>query len=198
MAITNVWINKSGKSYPVKKTWSGTTTQLGNIVANEIFGSVDPTTYDLSPGDTGPGCVFRNSSGQRVLGKGTTWPYVSIGNVVPTNLFKPLSDYPYSTVTINGKSYKTFKARRKNMLLTPGGENWKEVEANCLVALATASRGGYTFAGEVNMDHFAVAYIQNTSGVWIQAAADGLNHCFAPIGLDYGSGSSSVNYIGTF
>ncbi|MGI5986296.1 MAG: hypothetical protein ACOX7O_10675 [Oscillospiraceae bacterium] len=197
MSSNNVWINKSGKSYPVKKTWNGVTTQLGSIVANEIFGSVDPYTYDLCPGDSGPGCVFRNSNGQRVQGSGDTWPFVSIGNVIPAGLFTALSDYPYSTVTINGKSYKTLKARRQTTIIKPGGSNWGSVAANCLIALATDS-SGHTFSGETKMDYIAVAYVQSSTGAWVQATGDGLNWCFAPIGLDYGSGAASINFIGTF
>lgn len=197
MSGRNVWINKSGNSYPVKKTYNGVTTQLGNIVSNEIFGSADPYLYDLVPGDAGPACVFRNSSGQRVEGSGNTWPFVSIGNVIPSRLFTKLSDYPYSTVTIDGKSYKTFKARRQTTIIKPGGGIWGAVAANCLIALATNS-SGYTFSGEFKMDYIAVAYVQSSAGAWVKATGDGLNWCFAPIGLDYGSGSSSVNFIGTF
>ena len=55
MPACDVYINKSGSSHPVKKTWNGVTTQIGSIVNNEIFGSVDPYTLDLEP-NGGPVC----------------------------------------------------------------------------------------------------------------------------------------------
>ncbi len=117
MSFTNVWINRSGKSYPVKKRSSGVITgTIGNIVANEIFGAEDPYSMDISP-DDGPTCVFRNSNGQRVKGSGYTWPFIPTGARAPEKLFTPLSDYPYSTVTINNKKYKTFKARRQTKII---------------------------------------------------------------------------------
>lgn len=196
MSFTNVWINKSGKSYPVKKRWNGVVTTLGKILPNEIFGADDPFTMDLGP-DMGPSCIFRNSNGQRVKGGGTTWPYINAGVPVPTKLFTPLSNYPYSTVTINNKKYKTFKARRLTKIYTPNGNVWGSVAANCQVALATDSYG-MTFAGDENSDYFAVAYVQSSKGNWVKASGDGLNWCFAPIGLNYGSGASSVNFVGSF
>lgn len=196
MPACDVYINKSGSSHPVKKTWNGVTTQIGSIVNNEIFGSVDPYTLDLEP-NGGPGCVFRNSSGQRVQGSGNTWPYVAIGMQIPEGLFTPISDYPYSTAEIDGKTYKTYKARRTTTIIKPSGSTWGNVAKDCLVALAE-NAAGVTFSGDDNKDFFAVAYVQSSSGEWVKASGDGLNWCFAPIGLDYGSGASSVNFTGTF
>lgn len=198
MSFTNVWINRSGKSYPVKKRSSGVITgTIGNIVANEIFGAEDPYSMDISP-DDGPTCVFRNSNGQRVKGSGYTWPFIPTGARAPEKLFTPLSDYPYSTVTINNKKYKTFKARRQTKIIKPNNNVWGSVAANCLVALATNS-DGMTFSGDSNLDYIAVAYVQSSKGNWVKVSGDnGENWCYAPIGLDYGSGASSVNFIGSF
>jgi len=190
--MNNVWINKSGKSYPVKKNVSGGTTQIGNILSNEIFGSVDPGSYDLYPGDAGPGCVFRNASGQRDFSG-----FVTIGNIIPNGLFTPVSDSPYSTVTISGKSYKTFKTRRQITLVKPSGATGDIVPAGVLVALAM--NGTFSFSGDTNMDYIAVAHKQNSSGVWSAVTSETpYSYAFAPIGLDYGSGASSLNLIGTF
>lgn len=196
MSFTNVWINKTGKSFPVNKRWNGVTTRIGSIVPNEIFGAEDPCSLDLGP-DDGPSCVFRNSSGQRIQGGGSTWPFIPTGSRAPMKLFTPLSDYPYSTVTINNKKYKTFKARRQTTIIKPDGTVWGSVAANCLVALATNS-DGTTFSGDEKKDYFGVAYVQSSRGTWVKASGNGLNWCFAPIGLDYGSGASSVNFIGSF
>lgn len=194
MASTNVWINKSGNSYPVKNTMNGA--NLGTITKNEIFGAVDPLTYDHAPDELDPGCVFRNSSGQRVGISSTVSPYIVLTSY-SDGLFTPLSDYPYSTVTIGSKTYKTFKARRTTTIYTPNGSIWGYVAADCLIALAT-TKDGNTFSGDTNMDYIAVAYVKSSSGEWVKASGDGLDWCFAPIGLDYGSGASSVNFIGTF
>lgn len=56
-----------------------------------------------------------------------------------------------------------------------------------------------TFSGDSNMDYIAVAYVQSSKGNWVKVSGDnGENWCYAPIGLDYGSGASSVNFIGSF
>lgn len=194
MSHTDVFINKSGKTYPIKGRKNGIRVQLGTIMQNEIFGSVDPNTYDLTPGDAGPGCVFRNASGQRVQ---DSTAYISIGNVIPDGLFTSISSYPYSKVIINGTTYRTLKARRNTTIYRPEGSVWGTVAANCLIALAKYSYDT-SFSGDTNMDYIAVAYVQSTSGNWVQATGDGRNYCFAPIGLNYGSGASSINFIGTF
>ena len=159
MAHTDVYINKSGNSYPVKYRYNGVITQIGSITKNEIFGSDDPYSYDLSPGDTGPGYVFRNASGQRVAGSGHVWPYINIGHIVPNGLFTPLSDYPYSRVVIDGTTYKTYKARRNTTIYRPYGSVWGTVAANCQVALAIGTYST-TFSGDSNMDYIAVAYTE--------------------------------------
>ncbi len=196
MSHTDVFINKSGRTYLVKDKQNGVPIQLGVIMPNEIFGANDPNSYDLVPGDYGPCCVFRNSLGQRVIGSGDVCPYISIGNVIPDGLFTSISRYPYSRVVINGTTYKTLKARRNTTIYRPGGSVWGTVAANCQIALAWA---GYdmSFSGDTNMDYIAVAYVQSTSGNWVQATGDGRTYCFAPIGLNYGSGASSINFIGT-
>lgn len=193
MYWNNVWINKSNKTFPVID-YPGTT-QIGNILPGEIFGSPQPS-YDLAP-ENFVGCIFRNASGQRVSSHNSIYqPVIALGADIDNDLFTPISNYPYSTVTIDNKRYKTFKARRTTSIIRPGGSYWGAVASGCLIALADDS--GFSFSGETNWDYIALAYVQSTSGVWVKASGDGLEWCFAPIGLDYGSGPSNINFIGSF
>ena len=189
----NVWINKSNKTYPVIDYPIGT--RIGSILPGEIFGSPEPS-YDLAP-ENFVGCIFRNPSGQRVSYPDSGYqPVIALGASIDHYLFTSVGDYPYSTVTINNKQYKTFKARRTTSIIRPSGDYWGAVAAGCLIALADDS--GNTFSGETKWDYIALAYVQSTSGAWVKASGDGLDWCFAPIGLNYGSGPSNINFIGSF
>lgn len=103
-------INKSGKNLPIFSGWPSVDkgNQIGTIYNREVF------IY----GDTEDGVevYFRNSSGRIVQG----FYYATDAN--GNDLFssnaeamKALSsciDYPFSTVTIGGTEYYTFKFRR--------------------------------------------------------------------------------------
>jgi len=189
MSVPVPCINKSGLTVPVVNLSNMQNIQVGNLLPNEIFGAC----IGEMPGEAA--VQYRNSAGAR----SSMW--IQQGAISDSNwakVLKPLDNYPYSTVTINGKSYKTFKARRQTAIIKPAGGTWGNVAANCLIALAVSASTGQPFGGESNFDYIAVAYVQSSAGAWVQATGDGLNHCFAPIGLDYGSGASSVNFIGTF
>lgn len=181
----DVFVNKACVSYQVKNT-SGTV--IGNIVVNEIYGAALPPTPPTS--GTTP-CVFLSSGGRTtgtlVFDSASPW-------AVPGGLFKRLSDYPFGTATISGTSYKTFKARRQTTIYKPGGSEWGGVANGYRIALAKNSSGN-SFSGTANKDYIAVAYVESSSGGWVQATGDGQLFCYAPIGLNYGSGAATINFI---
>ena len=189
MSVPAPCINKSGLSVPVVNLRNMQNVKVGNLLANEIFGAC----IGEMPGEAA--VVYRNSSGAR----SDMW--IQQGAISDANwdkVLKPLGDYPYGTVIISGKTYKTLKARRLTSIIKPAGGSWGSVAKDCLIALANSSVSNQPFGGESNFDYIAVAYVQSSAGAWVQATGDGLNHCFAPIGLDVGSGASTVNFIGAF
>ena len=114
-------INKSGKNLPIFSGWPSVDkgNQIGTIYNREVF------IY----GDTEDGVevYFRNSSGRIVQG----FYYATDAN--GNDLFssnaeamKALSsciDYPFSTVTIGGTEYYTFKFRRNEEVYVPTEED---------------------------------------------------------------------------
>ena len=118
-------INKSGKNLPIFSGWPSVDkgNQIGTIYNREVF------IY----GDTEDGVevYFRNSSGRIVQG----FYYATDAN--GNDLFssnaeamKALSsciDYPFSTVTIGGTEYYTFKFRRNEEVYTASGSSWGTV-----------------------------------------------------------------------
>jgi len=189
MSGTNVFINKTSNSYPVFNNASATT-QIGNILANEIYGAADPHTFDYV---NGTGIIFRNASGNRTNGF-LRWS--TSASQFPTQLFRYIHDFPLETLTVAGRSRAIFRARRQITLLRPNGTNGDVIPANTKISLAYS--GNSTFAGETNMDAIAVSHWQNSSGTWVAVLSSGnFSHAFCPIGLNHGSGASSINLIGT-
>ena len=105
-------------------------------------------------------------------------------------MFTSVGDYPYSTVQSITNNIKLLRPDELHPLYAPVGDYWGAVAAGCLIALADDS--GNTISGETKWDYIALAYVQSTSGAWVKASGDGLDWCFAPIGLNYGSGPSNI------
>ena len=132
-------INKSGKNLPIFSGWPSVDkgNQIGTIYNREVF------IY----GDTEDGVevYFRNSSGRIVQG----FYYATDAN--GNDLFssnaeamKALSsciDYPFSTVTIGGTEYYTFKFRRNEEVYTASGSSWGTVASGMEVACRTDAMG---------------------------------------------------------
>lgn len=132
-------INKSGKNLPVFSGWpsSDKGSQIGTIYDREVFCYSDT--------EDGYEIYFRNSSGRVV--QGFYYATDKNGNdLFPSHAaameaLSPCTDYPYSTATIGGKRYYTFKFRRREEVYTAAGSSWGAVASGMEVACLTDAMG---------------------------------------------------------
>lgn len=169
-------INKSNKTIPVYKTywWEDPGSQIGTIYKNEAF-------------------VFRNSSGVVTTG------YLPLcdenGNSfdIPVSAFTDCTEYPYSTVQLGGKTYKTFKFRRKEEVYTSSGNLWGAVASGMEVACLTAE------VGSTHPDWKCIYYVKSSkTGLWEPIGNEGKSPGFVDIGLNQGSMPSTISMYGTW
>lgn len=190
-------VNKSGYSVPV---WSGPgfanvadITRIGSIGNREAFSFVEDWG-----GDGVFNCIqFLNSSGQ--LSYGWLSNRYENGNAILANsdwnnVFTECTDYPYGYVTIDGKTYKTFKFRRAEEVYTPSGDNWGAVASGCRVACQTA------LAGSSHPSWKGINYVErSTDGAWIKVTSQsGEEYGYVDTGLNTGSGPSTISMYGTW
>ena len=184
-------INKSGKNLPIFSGWPSVDkgNQIGTIYNRDVF------IY----GDTEDGVevYFRNSSGRIVQG----FYYATDAN--GNDLFssnaeamKALSsciDYPFSTVTIGGTEYYTFKFRRNEEVYTASGSSWGTVASGMEVACRTDAMG------DSHPDWKLINYVKRSSdGQWVAVTGSGYKHGFVDIGLNVGSTPGSISMYGTW
>ena len=184
-------INKSGKNLPVFSGWpsSDKGSQIGTIYDREVFCYSDT--------EDGYEIYFRNSSGRVV--QGIYYATDKNGNdLFPSHAaameaLSPCTDYPYSTATIGGKRYYTFKFRRREEVYTAAGSSWGAVASGMEVACLTDAMG------DTHPDWKLINYVKrSTDGQWVQVTGDGYEHGFVDIGLNVGATPSSISMYGTW
>ena len=171
-------INKSGQNVPVYSD-TNKSTQVGTIYNREAFG------YDRNWGGDDYFChiIFRKSNGS-----------LSYGFIIdpPNNSIMDCTDYPYGTVNIDGKQYKTFLMRSSRNVCTVGGTKWGAVGANCRVACISA------MAGDSHPEWKGINYVESTKGGWVKVTGDEASYGFVDPGLSVASGYSSIPMYGSW
>ncbi len=171
-------VNKSGSSVPIYSNSSGTT-QIGTLYNREAFG------YDRNWGGDDYFCKirFRNSSGS-----------LSDGFLInpPANTLTGCTDYPYSTITLYGSSYKTFYMRTGQTIYKVDGSIWGSVASGKLVACKTS------LAGDSHTEWKGINYVQNSSNIFVPVSYGNYNYGFVNTGLASGSGYNSIPLYGNW
>lgn len=176
-----ICINRSGKAVPVYDPYSEK--QIGKIYNLELFG--------FAPGWGGDGVfdaiVFRGPDGTVRRGE-LNWNKYSYPDAVYTDAYQ--SKYRYGTVTLDGKTYNTFKMTRTENVYYADGEYWGKVAAGQYVATNSTANG---FA---NPHWQLVNYVRSTSGKWVKVEGHGASYGFVNIGLEDGSMYNTISLDG--
>lgn len=171
-------INKSGSNYPIYNYDVVTQkfTRVGTLYNREAFiflggDNFDFIKYLASDGTLKTACID------------------------PVKYPVPLSfctDYPYSTETINGTSYKIFKMRKTKNIYKADGSYWGQVAAGMYVATNSNA------VGDSHSDWKLIDYVKSTSGEWVPVTGAGYNYGFVDTGIGSSSGYGSIAFYGSW
>lgn len=102
------------------------------------------------------------------------------------------TEYPYGTVEIDGKTFKTFKMRSRQNIYRADGTLWGAVAAGCLVATNSPSVGS-------EQTHLKlINYVQSSKGKWVQVKGANYEHGFVDSGIRSASGYSKIPFYGSW